>query len=214
MIKSLQSKMILVMFLFIFLVILFSALVSIFRMEQVYFRGFEEEMLNTISSFGIEAKSSTKGTDYDDVSIEKLISNFSIYFSINKTNRNGIIIDNDGKVLYTSKSGDFADESKELIGEFANSEEDHHLVNDNKTNNYYFIHFIREGNSSENKYTIVVSQDKTYINQQLRNIALFYVACLVVVSIITIVVSALLASNVTKPIEIIRKKAQLIAARR
>ena len=98
--------------------------------------------------------------------------------------------------------------------EFANSEEDHHLVNDNKTNNYYFIHFIREGNSSENKYTIVVSQDKTYINQQLRNIALFYVACLVVVSIITIVISALLASNVTKPIEIIRKKAQLIAARR
>ena len=88
MIKSLQSKMIFVMFIFILLIILFSAAVSIIRMEQVYYSGFVEEMLNTISSFGIEANNSTDNKDgkSDNESIEKLISNFSIYFSINKTN--------------------------------------------------------------------------------------------------------------------------------
>ena len=53
MIKSLQTKMILVMFVFILLIILFSAFFSIIKMEQVYYRGFVEEILSTISSFGL-----------------------------------------------------------------------------------------------------------------------------------------------------------------
>ncbi|MBR6252363.1 MAG: HAMP domain-containing protein [Clostridia bacterium] len=214
MIKSLQSKMILIMFLFIFLIILFSAFVSIIRMEQVYFRGFDEEMLNTISSFGIEANSSNDNKDgeLDQVSIEKLISNFNIYFSINKTNRNGMILDENNNILYSSEPDELTDEVKGYIADFSNHSEEHQLVNSNQANEYYFIYFIRDFQTGNTKYVIVVSQDKTYINSQLRDVALFYVACLFVVSIITIVVSALLASNVTKPIEIIRKKAQKIAA--
>ncbi len=217
MIKSLQSKMILVMFVFILLIILFSSAVSIIRMEQVYYRGFEEEMLNTISSFGIEASGPDNpqidlSEDAENASIKKLILNFSIYFSINKTNRNGMILDEEHNILYSSKDDELTDTVKSYVIDFANNEQGYQLVNDKEANKYYFIYFIRDVETSENKYTIVVSQDKTYINNQLRDVSLFYVACLVVISIITVVVSALLASNVTKPIEVIRKKAQLIAA--
>ena len=54
MLKSLQSKMILVMFVFILIIILFSAFFSMIKIEQVYYRGFVEEMINTISSFGLK----------------------------------------------------------------------------------------------------------------------------------------------------------------
>ena len=53
MLKSLQSKMILVMFLFILVIISFSAFFSMIKIEQIYYRGFVEEMINTISSFGL-----------------------------------------------------------------------------------------------------------------------------------------------------------------
>ena len=213
MIKSLQSKMILIMFLFIFLIILFSAIISIIRMEQVYYSGFNEEMLNTISSFGIEANNSTDNKDgKEDASIDKLISNFSIYFSINKTNRNGMILDKDYKILFASQKDELTDEIRGYIDSYSNNPEMHQLVN--TSNEYYFIYFIKDLQTNANKYIIVVSQDKTYINGQLRDVILFYVACLIIISIITVIVSTLLASNVTKPIEIIRKKAQKIAARR
>ena len=217
MIKSLQSKMILVMFVFILLIILFSSAVSIIRIEQVYYKGFEEEMLNTISSFGIEAAgpndSEIEIRDNDEnASIKKLILNFSIYFSINKTNRNGMILDEEYNILYSSKEDHISDEVKGYINDFSSNEQGYQLINNKETNEYYFIYFIRDLETSENKYTVVVTQDKSYINKQLRDVSLFYVACLVVISIITVIVSALLASNVTKPIEVIRKKAQLIAA--
>ena len=217
MIKSLQSKMILVMFVFILLIILFSAAVSIIRIEQVYYRGFEEEMLNTISSFDIEANApnnpeTNKENQLENDSVKKLILNFSIYFSLNNTNRNGIILDEDNNILYASNAEELTDEVRGYINEFAEREQAYQLVNSSGANEYYFIYYIRDVKTSANRYTIVVSQDKVYINKQLRDVALFYVACLVVISIITVIVSALLASNVTKPIEVIRKKAQLIAA--
>ena len=47
MFKSLQSRMIFVMFLFILIVIVFSAFFSMIKIEQIYYRGFVEEMINT-----------------------------------------------------------------------------------------------------------------------------------------------------------------------
>ena len=60
MLRSLQSKMILVMLLFILIIISFSAFFSMLKTEQIYFRSFGEEMINTISSFGLNINNSNQ----------------------------------------------------------------------------------------------------------------------------------------------------------
>ncbi len=227
MIKSLQSKMILFMFLFILVVILFTAFFSTIKMEQVYYRGFVEEMLNTISNFGVPVKelpplNATKTTKSLDnksqkPNIEELIKNFNIYFSINNKSRNGTILDENYDVIYTSFSGEIKEEYITFLKEQSKTisdSEPYRLVNDKGSNEYYFIFYVKDLTNGDILNTIVIGQDKSYINMQMREVTIFYIASIVVISIITIVVSAFIASNVTKPIEFIRKKAQLIAARR
>lgn len=221
MIKSLQSKMILVMFVFILFVILFSAFFSIIKMEQVYYRGFIEEMLNTISSFGINVNPEKHGFVNADKgmigqieidNIDKIIENFSIYFSLNNT-RDGSILDENYKILYSSKENGLKANEIVSIQKYSNEKEVYRLENDNKLNEYYFIYYIRDAKTNKTKYTIIINQDKGYINSQLGDIRIFYISSLIIISIITVIVSRMLAFNVTKPIEFIRKKAQLIAAR-
>ena len=73
MFKSLQSKIILLMFLFISIVIMIVAAFSMVKMEQVYYRGFVEEMLNTISSFGLNINDlSENELQYEGVNKEEL----------------------------------------------------------------------------------------------------------------------------------------------
>ena len=222
MIKSLQSKLILVMFIFILFVILFSSFFSIIKMEQVYYRGFMEEMLNTISSFGINKEnakreyiSNDKGVieqiEIDDM--EEIINNFSIYFSLNGV-RDGSILDENYNILYSSKSNGLKSKEITSIKEHIDDVEEFRLINDTKGNEYYFIYYIRDVATNKTKYTIIIEQDKGYINGQLTEVRLFYFTSIIIISIITFVVSRMVASNVTKPIEFIRKKAQLIAARR
>ena len=221
MIKSLQSKMILVMFIFILLVILFSAFFSIIKMEQVYYRGFVEEMLNTISSFGLSVNNSRPeymgnakdaNKKIEEENIDKIINNFSIYFSLNNNTRNGFVLDENFKQIYSSKESGVSDEELEIAKAHINNNEEYILVNSSDSNEYCFVFYIKDSESGKIKNTIIVSQDKTYINAQMREVTIFYLASMVVISIITVIISALLASNVTKPIEFIRKKAQLIAA--
>ena len=220
MIKSLQTKMILVMFVFILLVILFSAFFSILKMEQVYYRGFVEEMLNTISGFGIRVNNidnpnrpdDKKSIKQDNANIEKLIEDFNIYFSINNNLRDGSIYDENFNLLFSSREDGIDAEIFSQIKSFAEDSSDYQLINDSRTNKYYFIYFVRDIETKDIINTIIIEQDKTYINNQLKEISIFYIASVIVISIMTIVISAMLASNVTKPIEFIRKKAQLIAA--
>ena len=219
--KSLQSKMILVMFLFILCVILILAFFSVIKMEQVYYRGFVEEMLNTISSFGIDVnrpkpiEKDRNGITIKDEDEEQkeFIRKFSLYFSLNTVTRFGTIFDSDYNIVFTNKpevSGDFTNRIKSFDVE--NKPEEYQLINDVNTNEYYFIYMIRDLINGEVTHVLVVEQDKTYINNQLKEITIMYVVSVGVISIITIIISGLLASNVTKPIEVIRKKAQLIAA--
>ena len=219
--KSLQSKMILVMFLFILCVILILAFFSVIKMEQVYYRGFVEEMLNTISSFGIDVnrpkpiEKDRNGITIKDEDEEQkeFIRKFSLYFSLNTVTRFGTIFDSDYNIVFTNKpevSGDFTNRIKSFDVE--SKTEEYQLINDVNTNEYYFIYMIRDLINGEVTHVLVVGQDKTYINNQLKEITIMYVVSVGVISIITIIISGLLASNVTKPIEVIRKKAQLIAA--
>ncbi len=215
--KSLQSKMILVMFLFILIVVIFSAFFSIVKIEQVYYRGFVEEMLNTISSFGLNVD---PRVDYQQNSKRNLIQNdfignFSIYFSLNNIARFGSILDETFNVVYTNKTEQISDELFNRIKDLAEtSPRDYELINDFNTNEYYFMYFVRDYPNSPTKYTLLIEQNKTYINNQLKEVVVIYIASIIVIAIMALVVSGLLAANVTKPIEVIRKKAQLIAARK
>ncbi len=207
--------MILVMFLFILIVVVFSAFFSIVKMEQVYYNGFAQEMLNTISSFGLNTES------YGEESINAkrnimqtdFIKNFSIYFSLNNTARFGSILDETYNVVYTNKTEQISDELFVRIKDMAeNSPNRFELINDYRTNEYYFMYFVRDNASSPTRYTLLIEQDKTYINNQLREVIIIYTASIIVIAIMAVIVAGLLAANVTKPIEVIRKKAQLIAA--
>ncbi len=215
MIKSLQTKMILVMFVFILLVILFSAFFSIMKMEQIYYRGFAEEMLNTIAGFGINISPQREGApklDNKDEDIDKFISNFNIYFSLNNKSRYGTIFDDKLEIVFSSNQDGVNDEIISRVKELPGDNDNYKLINDSRANKYYFIYYLKDALNNDVKNVILIEQDKTYINSQLKEVSLFYIASVIIISIITIVITALLASNVTKPIEFIRKKAQLIAA--
>ncbi len=216
MIKSLQTKMILVMFVFILLVILFSAFFSIIKMEQVYYRGFVEEMLNTIAGFGINVVEPGNGipapANNNNESIDKFIANFNIYFSLNNRSRYGTIFDDKLDIIFSSNHEGVNDEIILKVKELPLGDESYKLINDSRTNKYYFIYYIKDVSDNSIKNVILIEQDKTYINSQLKEVSIFYIASVIIISIITIIITALLASNVTKPIEFIRKKAQLIAA--
>jgi len=191
--------MILVMFLFTAIIILFSAIMAILKVEEVYSKGFEEEMLNTISSFGV------------DLNNPITINNFNIYFAFNR-HRQGSILDENFNTLFSSKKEGLNEHDLELINNYKDSPKSYELVNDHKTDMYYFIYYIKDKGSNNIKYTIMILQDKSYISMQLKSITILYLLSITVVLIITIVISKLLASNVTKPIEMIRKKAELIAS--
>ena len=220
MFKSLQSRMIFVMFLFILIVIVFSAFFSMIKIEQIYYRGFVEEMINTISSFGIninnveetyvgENKNAIEELEIEN--IEKVINNFKIYFSLNNTSRFGSVLDRELEVIYSSEINNISDQELEMIKAVEQTEKEYHIVNEKKSDEYYFIYFIRDNDTGELQYVIMIEQSKAYINTQMNELSAFYVASIIVILFISIIVSVMLASNVTKPIEIIREKAEAIA---
>ena len=221
MFKSLQSKMILVMFVFILIIILFSACFSMVKIEQVYYRGFVEEMINTISSFGLNInhveevyvdnyEEATK--KIEKANIEKIINNFSIYFSLNNASRYGSILDSNFQAVYENKINGISEKEREFIEQAYNEQKEYYIYNDVEGGEYYFIYFIREETTKDLQYVIMIEQSKAYIEAQLQEIFVFYTASVFVVLFITIVVSAMLATNVTRPIEIIREKAEAIAS--
>ena len=220
MLKSLQSKMILVMFIFILIIILFSAIFSMLKIEQIYYRGFVEEMINTVSSFGININNvkDTYTGNADGVveqiekeNIDKIINNFKIYFSLNNTNRYGCILDSNLDVVYSNINDELSDLEKQIISTARSEEKEYHIIDDKKLDDYYFIYFIKDENSEEVEYVILIEQSREYINSQIKEVSAFYGASIIVILFITIIISLMLASNVTRPIEIIREKAEAIA---
>lgn len=220
MFKSLQSRMIFVMFLFILIVIVFSAFFSMIKIEQIYYRGFVEEMINTISSFGLNINNVEETyvgnnenviQELEKENIEKVISNFKIYFSLNNTSRFGSVLDKNFETIYSTELNNVSDSELEMIKSAEMTGKEYHLVNEESSSEYYFIYFIRDNNTGDLQYVIMVEQSKEYINTQLNELSAFYFASIIVILFISIIVSAMLASNVTKPIEIIREKAESIA---
>ena len=222
--KSLQSKIILLMFLFISAVIMIVAAFSMVKMEQVYYRGFVEEMLNTISSFGLNINNfenndlQYEGVDKEQLqreNLKKIYNNFSIYFSLNNISRTGIILNADKEVLFSSKKEEITDEAYGCINNAISSSNKYSVYNSKEAEEYYFSYVIESDFTDEDdekiEYIILVKQSKEYINNQLDEVLLLYELSIIVVAFITIVIAALFASNIIKPIESIRKKAEMIA---
>lgn len=221
MLKSMQSKMILVMFVFILIIVLFSAFFSMIKIEQIYYRSFVEEMFNIVSSFGLKVDSvdsvyvggNTEAAEaIEKANIEKVIQNFSIYFSLNNSSRFGSILNANYEAIYESELNGISDEEREMIKQVYNLGNEYYMYNDKTSEEYYFIYFIRENTTNELQYVIVIEQSTEYIVSQLNELLFFYMSSVVVILFITIIVSIMLVANVTKPIEMIREKAEAIAS--
>jgi two-component system sensor histidine kinase VicK len=213
--KSLQLKMILIFFVFITVILIAVGVFSVIKVEQVYYNGFAEEMLNTISSFGVNINNIKDDVTYENVTeeqiekdnIQKIYQNFSIYFSLNNISRRGKILNNENSVLFPSGDNEISEKAHECIEDAKKNVKKYAIYND--ANSYYFSYVIE--NSTDIEYIILVEQSKTYIQQQLNETKFVYGCTIIVLSFITIIIAIAMASNITKPLDELTRKAEKIA---
>lgn len=220
--KSLQSKIILLMFIFISVVIMVVAGFSMIRMEKVYYRGFVEEMLNTISSFGVNISNlNDDELEYEGVdkkvlqeeNFKKIYNNFTIYFSLNNISRTGMILDKDKNILFASRSSEIEDVAVQCVNDAMTNGNKYAVYNSRNNGKYYFSYIIENSEAEEGEkieFIILIEQSKEYINKQLDEVLMLYLLSIVIVAVIAIIIAAFLASNIIKPIESIRKRAEMI----
>lgn len=220
--KSLQLKMIIMFFILVLVSMIAAGMFSTIKMEQVYYKGFVEEMLNTISSFGINIGVLEHDVQYENVdreqlekeNLENIYHNFRAYFSLNNKSRSGKILDKDGNVLFSSKNSEITPKIKSCIEDAKNSNLSYSISDDKESGNYLFAYMVTREVDNEKvfEYIILVEQSKDYINNQLNEIRLIYGTAVIVIAFIGIVVAVVFASNITKPIEILTKEAEKIAS--
>lgn len=177
-------------------------------------------MINTVSSFGLNINNTSEiyvgdnkeiEKEIERKNIEKIINNFKIYFSLNNNSRYGSVLDKNLNTIYSSQNKDLSSGEIGLIEDIKSLDKEYQLINDKKLEDYYFICFINDAETEELQYVILIEQSKDYINSQLHEIYMFYAVSIIVILFIAIIISLMLASNVTRPIEIIREKAEAIA---
>jgi two-component system sensor histidine kinase VicK len=213
--KSLQLKMILIFFAFITVILVAVGAFSVIKMEQVYYNGFVEEMLNTIASFGVNINNIKDDITYENVTkeqlerenIQKIYENFSIYFSLNNISRRGKILDDKNNILFPSKSTEISEKALACIEDAKNNIKNYSIYSGDDT--YYFAYTIEYDTDIE--YIILVEQGKSYIQGQLNQTKFVFGCTIIVLSFITILIGVAMASNITKPLEDLTKKAEKIA---
>lgn len=220
--KSLQLKMIILFLVFVLVSLVAVGTFSMLKIEQIYYRGFAEEMINTIASFGINVDSIDNKNKYDGVdkealeleNLNKIYINFKAYFSLNNISRSGKILGKDGDVLYSSRDSEITENMLKCIEDAKQNHMGYSILNDNESKNYLFTYIIRHNTQTEEddiEYIIVIEQSKDYIQTQLNEIRLLYGSAIVIITLIAIIVSIVFASNITKPIDILTKEAEKIA---
>lgn len=219
--KSLQLKMMIIFFVFVLVSMIAASTFSTLKMEQIYYRGFVEEMLNTISSFGINISNMSNSAGYEEVdrealekeNLQKIYNNFRAYFSLNNISRSGKIIGKDGEILFSSKDTALSENAIKCINDAKLNSMNYAIYDDIDTQNYLFTYVITHKVNNEDtiEYIILVEQSKEYIFNQLNEVRIIYGAGIVIVAFIGIIVSITFASNITKPIEILTKETEKIA---
>ena len=220
--KSLQLKMIVIFFAFVLVSMIAAGTFSTLKMEQIYYRGFAEEMLNTISSFGININNIGNDLEYEGVNYEelekenlqKIYNNFRAYFSLNNISRSGKIIGKNGDILFSSEdTNELSNSALKCINDAKVNSMNYSVCDDLENKNYLFAYVIKHKvDKQENiEYIILVEQSKDYIYNQLNEVRIIYGTAIVIIAFIGIVVSIVFASNITKPIETLTKEAEKIA---
>lgn len=226
--KSLQLRLILIFFCLISVIILGMGIMSIVKIEEIYYNGFVEEMVNTIAGFGLNIKKiklenhqqmlldsnfiqGPKQEKNYELLLKKIYDNFNIYFSIDSKSRSGKIIDLNYNDVITGEKYELTNSVIDCI-EVAKREGDLYAsCNDNESDCYWFVCVIDEKISKHGDNFILVSQSKEYINREIAEIRYIYIGLLIVMAIVTLIIIRIFAQEITKPIEILTNKAEMIA---
>ena len=178
--KSLQLKLILVFLVLILTILLGIGSFSLYKIEEVYYTGFVDEMLNNIRGYNfnigeITSKSEFPLTVYGPQNVKlantkDFYSNFKIYFSLNSNTRFGTILDSNYNDISTGNLYNLTAEAKECIAMAEKSPAKYAVSDEDDLSCYLFAYVIENELLEDGKAIIIVSQSKAYINKQLNQI--------------------------------------------
>lgn len=218
--KSLQLKLILVFMVLILSIILGIGVFSIYKIEEVYYTGFVDEMLNNIEGYNFNVDDELKKEmpvtvigpkQQKTPNIEEFYNNFRIYFSLNNNTRNGAILDSNYKDVLTGNKYELTEQTISCIHEAESSINNYAVCDDNELSSYLFAFVVESNMLDDGKAIIIVSQSKAYINRQLNQIKTMYMCAVVGILCVTLVIAVVTGNSITKPIALLTSKAELMA---
>lgn len=192
------------------------------KIEQVYYTGFVDEMLNNVAGYNINAKGIEQKIEDSNVKIvgpmpkekpdlQEFYNNFRMYFALNNATRYGIILDSNYNDVLSGKPISLTEAAKESIKAAESSNLKYVIREDDDNFCYLFAYVLDFDGVEEGHIIIVVSQSKTYINKQLNQIKSLYAGTVVCIIAVTLIIAIVTSRNITKPIELLTNKAKLMA---
>lgn len=218
--KSLQLKLILVFMMLILTIILGIGIFSIYKIEEVYYTGFVDEMLNNIEGYNFnmdgEGEKDIPVTVYGpqqhkQPNIEEFYNNFKIYFSLNSNTRHGAILDSNYTDVLTGNEYGITKQIEKCIQEAEVSANGYAVCDDDELSSYVFAFIVESNLLEDGRAIIVISQSKAYINGQLNQIKTMYMFAVVGILCVTLVIAVVTGNSITKPIALLTSKAELMA---
>lgn len=217
--KSLQLKLILIFVIFMLIIILAIGGFSLYKIEQVYYTGFVDEMLKNIEGYnfdiGTDNNSVADGNSdmpvKETVNLNDFYNDFKIYFSLNSNTRYGALLDAKYNDITTGAEYGLTEDARICI-DLAKKSEQKYAVYDNGEKECYIFAYILETEQVEGgQIIVVISQSRAYINKQLQQIGIIYLVAMFVVLLITAVLAKVTSNSITKPIALLTNKAELMA---
>ena len=225
--KSLQLRLIVIFFILISVVTVGMGAISLVKIEEIYYKGFVEEMVNTIAGFGLNIKNIKTFQDKEPFLIEEIqgppyqknpetvlkeiYDNFNIYFSIGSKSRKGMIVNDKWQDVMTGKQYSFSEETLQCLHEVQQRALLYQSCIDKENDCYWFVYHIdTEEMEGENQF-ILVSQNRDYIKREMASIRLMYIVVLITIIAVTLIIIGIIARNITRPIEMLTNKAKMIA---
>lgn len=239
--KSLQLKLILIFVIFVLTIILCIGGFSLYKIEQVYYTGFVDEMLKNIEGYNFDISPSGSGNtmSFENVSgevqlntsgeaiipsisgenilagtvndLEDFYNNFKIYFSLNSNTRYGALLDANYNDISTGTPYGLTEDAIKCI-EMADASQENYAVYDNGEKECYIFSYVIENPQIEGgKIIVIISQSRTYINGQLQQIGITFMGAMIFVLLLTFVLAKITGDSITRPISMLTNKAELMA---
>ncbi len=241
--KSLQLKLILIFVIFVLAIILCIGGFSLYKIEQVYYTGFVDEMLKNIEGYNFDINVPESGeiseanfsgenvlmlnTSGDIITtpntsgeavvvktandLAEFYNNFKIYFSLNSNTRYGALLDAEYNDISTGMPYGLTEDAVKCI-EIADASQENYAVYDNGEKECYIFSYVIENPQIEGgKIIVIVSQSRTYINGQLRQIGITFIGAMIFVLALTFVLAKITGDSITRPISMLTNKAELMA---